>query len=86
MHCTPVMKEEHMHYQTVHRFSCNNIKETRSLASILIVPALGVLTALLCARESVSAREPEEVDGPGLLSMATSDTTLTKAFFTNLKM
>lgn len=52
--------------------------------NVQIVPALGVLAALLCARESVSALEPEEVDGPGLLSMATSDTTLTKAFLLTL--
>lgn len=40
----------------------------------LHVPARGVLTELLCARCSDSCLEPEKVDGPGLLSMATSDT------------
>lgn len=39
----------------------------------LWVPARGVLAALLCARGS-SGLEPDDVDGPGLLSMATSDT------------
>lgn len=29
---------------------------------------------LLCARWSASGLEPEDVDGPGLLSIATSDT------------
>lgn len=37
------------------------------------VPARGVPVTLLCALVS-SVREPEDVDGPGLLSMATSDT------------
>lgn len=53
--------------------------------NVHVVPALGVLAALLCVCESVSALEPEEVDGPGLLSMATSDTTLTKAFLLTLE-
>lgn len=38
------------------------------------VPARGVLAAPLCARWSGSGLEPEDVDGPGLLSIATSDT------------
>lgn len=37
-------------------------------------PALGALTVLLWARGSESVLEPVEVEGPGLLSMATSDT------------
>lgn len=37
-------------------------------------PALGALTALLCVRRSESGLEPVEVEGPGLLSIATSDT------------
>lgn len=40
----------------------------------LCVPARGVFIALLCTRWSVSGLEPEDVDGPGLLSIATSDT------------
>lgn len=49
-----------------------------------VVPARGALAGLLCARESVSALEPEEVEGPGLLSMATSDTKETTALPTHL--
>lgn len=41
---------------------------------VLCVPARGVLAALLCARWSPSGLEIEDVDGPGLLSIATSDT------------
>lgn len=41
-------------------------------------PALGALTVPLCARGSETALQPVEVEGPGLLSMATSDTTVTQ--------
>lgn len=41
---------------------------------VLCVPARGALAALLCARWSPSGLETEDVDGPGLLSIATSDT------------
>lgn len=41
---------------------------------VLCVPARGVLAALLCARWSPSGLEIEDVEGPGLLSIATSDT------------
>ena len=44
------------------------------LISVHCVPARGVFAVLLCARWSTSGLEPEDVDGPGLLSMATSDT------------
>lgn len=40
----------------------------------LCVPGRGVLAELFCALWSTSGLEPEEVDGPGLLSMETSDT------------
>ena len=40
----------------------------------ICVPARGVLAELLCARWSDSGLEAEEVDGPGLLSIETSDT------------
>lgn len=43
-------------------------------------PALGALTVPLCARGSESVLEPVEVEGPGLLSMATSDTAITQPF------
>lgn len=48
-------------------------KKKCMLVLVLRVPARGVLAALLCARGS-SGLEPEDVDGPGLLSIATSDT------------
>lgn len=38
------------------------------------VPARGVLGGQLCIRWSDSDLQPEDVDGPGLLSIATSDT------------
>jgi hypothetical protein len=38
------------------------------------VPVRGVLAVLLCARWSVSGLEPEDVEGPGLLSIRSSDT------------
>lgn len=41
---------------------------------VLCVPGRGALAALLCALWSPSCLEPEDVDGPGLLSIATSDT------------
>lgn len=41
---------------------------------LLCVPARGMLAALLCARWSASGLEAEDVDGPGLPSIATSDT------------
>lgn len=50
---------------------------TISSVLLLCVPARGVLAALLCGRWSASGLEPEDVDGPGLLSIATSDTVRT---------
>lgn len=47
---------------------------TKVVCLCVCVPARGVLAVLLCTRWSTSGLEPEDVDGPGLLSMATSDT------------
>ncbi len=69
MHCIPRETECHTDDSVQKRqlffFVC---------ACSLSVPARGVLAVLLCARWSASGLEPEDVDGPGLLSMATSDT------------
>lgn len=52
----------------------SNLENYLFFANLQTIPARGVLAVLLCVRWSASGLEPEDVDGPGLLSMATSDT------------
>lgn len=69
IHCIP----KQTRVSEIKENSCDKLIEYSSLCSKGI-PARGVLAVLLCARWSPSALEPDDVDGRGLLSMATSDT------------